>query len=158
MQPTWRKSEICSSVKRISDFLWWFQLICWLCSNKSVVFNAFMESIIMMISWSQNSIKMQSSYLLIVQCTLVSRKWILNRISTLPGGYPGTQVFFPGLIRTRLRVVQALRSTHCAVAQWICKGCEMCTRSSFYSMKLCVKLNFHSVYSVFWLCEGTVEH
>ena len=73
-----------SEMKQIF-FLWRFQLICWFYSNKLVVFNAITKSI--MISWSHNGIKMQSSYLLILLGYIDKR--ILTRISTSPGGYPG---------------------------------------------------------------------
>ena len=54
-----------------------------------------MESI--MIIWSQNGY--QNAELLFAYIVLgYPDKWILTRISTSPGGYPGTRVFFPGLI------------------------------------------------------------
>ena len=62
-------------------------LICWFCSNKFVVFNAFMESI--MIIWSQNGIKMHSSYLLILYSGIPTNKFLPGSVHhrRVPG-YP----------------------------------------------------------------------
>ena len=70
----WRKSDKWRSKKWNSDILWWFQLICWSCSNKLVVFDAIRVSIV--ISWSQNCIKMQSSYLLILYLSIPTSEFL----------------------------------------------------------------------------------